>query len=142
MGGTPIKGNPGGGQKKQASTTLVKLLAFCLLLQAGLYQQLVFRSSSACEDDRSGSAVFGPGPRPALKKEGAPRSEDDDKPTGDDDEAATTPGDFQAAPRVAGRQYRQSSKDATVMAMAQGYDLLTHRRFVGSLRKSGFQGNM
>jgi len=37
---------------------------------------------------------------------------------------------------------RYDSSDATVMAMAQGYDLDTHRRFVGSLRKSGFQGSI
>ena len=37
---------------------------------------------------------------------------------------------------------RYSSSDATVLAMAQGYKLETHQRFVGSLRKSGFTGNI
>lgn len=37
---------------------------------------------------------------------------------------------------------RDSSKDASVLAMAQGYDLKVHQRFVGSLRKSGFEGTM
>lgn len=37
---------------------------------------------------------------------------------------------------------RYDSTDATVMSMVQGYDLAVHRRFVGSLRKSGFKGNM
>lgn len=40
------------------------------------------------------------------------------------------------------RKLRYDSSDATVIAMAQGYDLDTHRRFVGSLRKSGFTGNV
>lgn len=31
---------------------------------------------------------------------------------------------------------------ATVMAMATGYDLLDYQRFVGSLRKTGFMGNI
>ena len=37
---------------------------------------------------------------------------------------------------------RYDSSDATVMAMAQGYDVKVHKRFVGSLRKSGFRGTM
>jgi hypothetical protein len=37
---------------------------------------------------------------------------------------------------------RYDSSDATVMAMAQGYSLLVHRQFVGTLRKSGFTGTM
>lgn len=37
---------------------------------------------------------------------------------------------------------RQDSSDATVMGMAQGYDLKVHRRFVGSLRNTGFKGSM
>jgi hypothetical protein len=37
---------------------------------------------------------------------------------------------------------RNDSSDATVMAMAQGYKLDVHRRFVGSLRKTGFKGTM
>ena len=36
----------------------------------------------------------------------------------------------------------RGSKDATVMAMASGYPLKVYRRFVGSLRKSGFEGNI
>ena len=37
---------------------------------------------------------------------------------------------------------RNNSSDATVMAMSHGYNLLIHKRFVGSLRKSGFTGHM
>jgi len=37
---------------------------------------------------------------------------------------------------------RYDSSDATVMGMAEGYDLEVHRRFVGSLRKSGFKGTI
>lgn len=39
-------------------------------------------------------------------------------------------------------ELRYDSSDATVIAMAQGYDLNTHRHFVGSLRKSGFNGTI
>jgi hypothetical protein len=39
-------------------------------------------------------------------------------------------------------ELRDDSSDATVMAMAQGYKLDVHRRFVGSLRKSGFKGSI
>lgn len=35
-----------------------------------------------------------------------------------------------------------SSATSTVMAFAMKYDLLTHQKFVGSLRKSGFDGNI
>ncbi len=35
-----------------------------------------------------------------------------------------------------------TSSDATVMVMAQGYNLLVHKRFVGTLRKTGFTGTM
>lgn len=37
---------------------------------------------------------------------------------------------------------RYDSSDATVMAMAQGYALHVHRRFIGSLRRVGFKGTM
>ena len=40
------------------------------------------------------------------------------------------------------RKLRYDSSEATVIAMAQGYELDIHRRFVGSLRKSGFTGNI
>jgi len=41
-----------------------------------------------------------------------------------------------------GTKLRYDSSDATVMAMAQGYTLEVHKKFVGSLRKSGFEGNI
>ena len=37
---------------------------------------------------------------------------------------------------------RYDSRNSTVLAMAQGYKIGVHRRFVGSLRKSGFRGNI
>jgi phage FluMu protein gp41 len=37
---------------------------------------------------------------------------------------------------------RYDSSDATVMAMAQGYDLFVHQMYVGSLRKTGYNGTM
>lgn len=37
---------------------------------------------------------------------------------------------------------RYDSSDATVMAMAQGYPLPVHKRFVGSVRQSGFKGTI
>jgi len=40
------------------------------------------------------------------------------------------------------RKLRYDSSDASVFAMAQGYGLDVHRKFVGSLRKSGFQGTI
>jgi len=40
------------------------------------------------------------------------------------------------------KKLRNDSSDASVFAMAQGYTLDTHRRFVGSLRKSGFTGTI
>ena len=36
----------------------------------------------------------------------------------------------------------KESRTATVMAFAMNYDLFTHQKFVGSLRKSGFAGNI
>jgi hypothetical protein len=36
----------------------------------------------------------------------------------------------------------QNSSSATVMAMATGYDLNDYQRFVGSLRKTGYQGHI
>ena len=40
------------------------------------------------------------------------------------------------------QKMRYDSSDATVLAMAQGYKLSVHRKFVGSLRKSGFTGTI
>lgn len=37
---------------------------------------------------------------------------------------------------------RKESRTATVMAFAMNYDLYIHKKFVGSLRKSGFTGNI
>uniref|UniRef100_A0A7S2A6F2 Uncharacterized protein n=1 Tax=Trieres chinensis TaxID=1514140 RepID=A0A7S2A6F2_TRICV len=36
----------------------------------------------------------------------------------------------------------EESEHATVMAFAMNYDLYTHKKYVGSLRKSGFKGNI
>lgn len=41
-----------------------------------------------------------------------------------------------------GEDYKGDSSTATVMGMASGYKLKVYQRFVGSLRKSGFQGHI
>lgn len=41
-----------------------------------------------------------------------------------------------------GQLRTEGSQYATVMAMASGYELNTYKRFVGSLRKTGFEGNI
>jgi len=41
-----------------------------------------------------------------------------------------------------GKDYQGDSSTATVMGMATGYGLSVYQRFVGSLRKSGFQGHI
>lgn len=41
-----------------------------------------------------------------------------------------------------GKDYQGNSSTATVMGMATGYDLQVYKRFVGSLRKSGFKGHI
>lgn len=40
------------------------------------------------------------------------------------------------------QKLRFNSSDATVLAMGQGYEVGVHRRFVGSLRMSGFEGKI
>lgn len=38
--------------------------------------------------------------------------------------------------------YRHDSSDATIVTMAQGYPLQTHRHFVGTLRQTGYSGRI
>lgn len=74
-------------------------------------------------------------PEPTEKENSINKKKVDDKPL-----IATHPGsqfDFKTE-----RKLRYDSSDASVIGMAQGYTLDTHRHFVGSLRKSGFTGTI
>jgi len=122
-------------------------------LLAGLlvfFSQLIVLNSSHGDHVRHLQANAGPPisePCPATVRgsttgRGSPEKEDsiDKKKVDDKPIVATHPGsqlDFKKEKKL-----RNDSSDASVIGMAQDYPLDTHRRFVGSLRKSGFAGTI
>lgn len=133
---------------------LVMILASCLMLQSlkdymGIQQQVIYQSVPPDSNLEELMALHRFRPDEALRKLRSSDEEEED----DDDKYAVdnsvevdtgagngTFGRSDSFRLVHKQERRKSSKDATVMAMAQGYDISTHRRFVGSLRKSGFEG--